>query len=52
LGGWAFLDERLGIHAFAGLALILFGSFLVNGRFGRAGAASMSAPAAAIRATD
>lgn len=52
LGGWAFLDERLGIHAFAGLALILFGSFLVNGRFGRAGAASVPVPAAAIRDTD
>jgi drug/metabolite transporter (DMT)-like permease len=35
-GGWAFLNERLGIHAFAGLGLILAGSFLVNGRFGRA----------------
>ncbi|MBU6189400.1 MAG: DMT family transporter [Betaproteobacteria bacterium] len=52
LGGWSFLDERLGIHAFAGLALILLGSFLVNGRFGRAGAASLPAPSAAIRATD
>ena len=34
-GGWAFLDERLGIHAFAGLALILAGSYLVNGRLSR-----------------
>lgn len=33
-GGWAFLGERLGIHAFAGLGLILAGSYLVNGRFG------------------
>ncbi len=52
LGGWAFLDERLGIHAFAGLALILFGSFLVNRHFGRGGAASPPAPSATIRATD
>ncbi len=52
LGGWAFLDERLGIHVLAGLALILLGSFLMNGRFGRAGAASLPAPSAAIRATD
>lgn len=51
-GGWAFLDERLGIHAFAGLGLILCGSFLVNGRFGRTGAASMSAPSAPARASD
>ena len=51
-GGWAFLDERLGIHAFAGLGLILFGSFLVNGRLGRAGAASVSAPSAAARVSD
>ena len=34
-GGWAFLGERLGIHAFAGLALILVGSYLVNGRLSR-----------------
>lgn len=34
-GGWAFLDERLGFHAFAGLALILVGSYLVNGRLSR-----------------
>jgi len=51
-GGWAFLGERLGIHAFAGLGLILFGSFLVNGRFGRDGAASVSAPSAAARVSD
>jgi len=34
-GGWAFLGERLGIHAFAGLTLILAGSYLVNGRLSR-----------------
>jgi drug/metabolite transporter (DMT)-like permease len=43
LAGWAVLDERLGLEAFAGMALILGGSYLVN-----RGSAAPPAPAPVV----
>ena len=53
-GGWAVLDERLGIHAFFGLALILAGSFLVNGQFKpvKGVSATVAPPSPALRPHD